>query len=232
MPKQYGTSVQMHIEAHSGFFRQRGISLAMVLISLVVMSLAAVGLVRMTDSGAMIVGNVAFKQAATAATDRGMELAMTWLVNNGTTATVESDSTNDGYYASVRPELDLVGTSSDPNRVLIDWQNNQCQGSGVPANRCLSTASIPAAESDAIAHAVRYVIIRQCEGAGSHAAWTLLCARPQVEVSADAGTREAPSYESPGAPSEAVPPEVYYRVIVRSAGARNTVSFTEAYVNF
>jgi len=222
----------MHMENHSGLLRQKGISLAMVLVSLVVMSLAAVGLVRMVDTGTLIVGNVAFKQAATATTDRGMELAMSWLANNGASVTVESDSTAHGYHAAMRPELDLTGTSSHPNRVLIDWQGNQCQGSGVPGNRCLATASIPDDESAAIGHDVRYVIIRQCEGPGSHATWDLRCARPQVEVYEGAEDRGALSYESPGTPSEAVPAQVYYRVIVRSAGARNTVSYTEAYVNF
>ncbi len=232
MPKHSQLDMKRKAISLSALIRQRGISLAMVLLSLVVMSLAAVGLIRVVDSGGMIVGNVAFKQAATAAADRGMEQAVTWLTNNGNSVTVESDNAANGYHAWMRPELDLSGTSSDPNRVLIDWNNNQCEGSDVPSNRCLATASIPSNESTAIGHAIRYVIIRQCEGAGPHNTWSLRCARPQVVVETGAGNRNALSYETPGSTSEVLPKQVYYRIIVRSAGARNTVSFTEAYVNF
>ena len=47
--------------------RQRGMSLLFTIMTLVVLSLAAVALVRSVDIGALIVGNLAFKQDATAA---------------------------------------------------------------------------------------------------------------------------------------------------------------------
>jgi type IV pilus assembly protein PilX len=59
--------------------KQRGVVLFFTLIALVVMSLAAVALIRSVDTSNMIAGNLAFKQAGASSTDTGMEAAIGWL---------------------------------------------------------------------------------------------------------------------------------------------------------
>jgi hypothetical protein len=59
--------------------KQRGVVLFFTLIALVVMSLAAVALIRSVDTSTMIAGNLAFRQSGTSSTDTGMEAAIGWL---------------------------------------------------------------------------------------------------------------------------------------------------------
>jgi type IV pilus assembly protein PilX len=65
--------------AHSK--KQRGVVLFFALIALVVMSLAAVALVRSVDTNSMIAGNLAFKQSVTNSGDAGVEAAVTFLAS-------------------------------------------------------------------------------------------------------------------------------------------------------
>jgi type IV pilus assembly protein PilX len=58
---------------------QRGVVLFFTLIALVVMSLAAVALIRSVDTSNIIAGNLAFKQAGTSSGDAGIEAAIAWL---------------------------------------------------------------------------------------------------------------------------------------------------------
>ncbi len=59
--------------------KQRGVVLFFTLIALVVMSLAAVALIRSVDTSTMIAGNLAFRQSATSSGDSGIEAAIAWL---------------------------------------------------------------------------------------------------------------------------------------------------------
>jgi type IV pilus assembly protein PilX len=59
--------------------KQRGVVLFFTLIALVVMSLAAVALIRSVDTSTMIAGNLAFRQSGASSTDTGMEAAIGWL---------------------------------------------------------------------------------------------------------------------------------------------------------
>lgn len=59
--------------------KQRGVVLFFTLIALVVMSLAAVALIRSVDTSTMIAGNLAFRQAGTSSGDSGIEAAIAWM---------------------------------------------------------------------------------------------------------------------------------------------------------
>jgi type IV pilus assembly protein PilX len=62
-----------------GAIKQRGLVLFFTLIALVVMSLAAVALIRSVDTSTMIAGNLAFRQSGNYSTDKGIEAAIAWL---------------------------------------------------------------------------------------------------------------------------------------------------------
>jgi len=201
---------------------QRGISLAVVLISLVVMALAAVGLTRMVDAGTLIIGNIAFKQNATSAADRGMEAAMAYLRANGGPPSVD-DSAN-GYFASVRPTLDATWSGSG-DRVLPMWNGVSCVGASGTVTECLQTAVAPGQDGNQ----VRYLIIRLCENAGDASQWALRCMRPLGPAQNYTRPAGGLDYNSVWT-GNGVAPSPLYRVIVRSTGPRNTVSYTDTYV--
>ncbi len=84
--------------------RHAGIGLVVALVLLVVISLAAVALVRVVEGSSMVAGNAAFRQAALLAADAGNEAALAWLVANPTL--LDADHSADGYYASLPAALD------------------------------------------------------------------------------------------------------------------------------
>ena len=83
---------------------QRGVSLIFALLALGAMLLAAVALVRAVDSGALVLGNLGFKQDATSAADRAAEYARTCLNGGGGCAVIANlnadGAIGTGYYAS------------------------------------------------------------------------------------------------------------------------------------
>jgi len=101
---------------------QQGVVLFFALIALVVMSLAAVALIRSVDSNSMIAANISFKQSTILAADRGVEAALTWV--NANPASLAADSLDNGYYATSL--LDARTQVDNGNRVNLaaDGQGN------------------------------------------------------------------------------------------------------------
>ena len=77
---------------------QQGVVLFFALIALVVMSLAAVALIRSVDTNSLIAGNLSFKQSSMLSADTGVETAITWVTNNA--GLLEANSEANGYYAT------------------------------------------------------------------------------------------------------------------------------------
>ena len=95
--------------------RQSGVVLIIALIVLVAMSLAGIALFRQVGTGLTIAGNLAFKQAATAAADFGVEDARKWLTGAATAGISLNIDKAPGYYSS-------WDTTFDP--ATFDWTNN------------------------------------------------------------------------------------------------------------
>lgn len=90
---------QLALQSHT---RQSGVVLFFALIALVIMSLAAVALIRSVDTNTLIAGNLAFKQSAIASADNGLEAAISWLKANSTSLT--DDQSSSGYYATTEDD--------------------------------------------------------------------------------------------------------------------------------
>ncbi|RJG06824.1 hypothetical protein D3870_13145 [Noviherbaspirillum cavernae] len=217
---------------------QRGVSLMIVLIALVLLSLGAVGLIRMVDTGSLIVGNVAFKQGATSAADKAVGAGVNWiLANNGEGASVSENnqantlfknSVTNGYYASSLDELDITGKSSSTSRVLVDWNDDGCAyAASTSRASCIKATPEDAAGNG---YTTQYVITRMCKTTGDPNATGNGCAKPISGSSNVASGRNDTNYTDYA--RFTVPPGPYYRIVVRSKGPRNTVSFTETYVHF
>ncbi|MDH4287595.1 MAG: pilus assembly protein PilX [Aquincola sp.] len=205
---------------------QRGVSLLFALLSLAAISLAAVALVRSVDSGTLVIGNLGFKQDATAAADRATEAARAWLMTPGRDLTVDSAG-GVGYYATSQDGLDPTGrlTSATNRMAVVDWGDpDSC--SCYPTT-CSSCSRLPSNEISLNGGAVRarYLITRLCPVTGAVVA-TNACAQPAAVAISSEKARGELRVGTESRPSE-VAQAPYYRVIVRTVSGRNTVSFTE-----
>jgi hypothetical protein len=205
----------------------------MVLIALVLMSLAAVGLIRMVDTSTLVVGNLAFKQSTTSAADAGTELAINWIQANGTATALYDDNPVSGYYASSLAELDVTGKSTSTARVLVDWNADNCAyASSGSYTRCVT----PSAENSSNGYSTRYVITRMCVTTGDPNATNSAngvpngCAKPVSSSSNTSPKKGELKYGEDKRFATTAGP--YFRIVVRSEGPRKTVSFTETYVHF
>lgn len=180
--------------------KQRGVVLYVALVVVIAMMLAGVALLRSVGTGAGVAGNLAFKQNATMAADRGTEAAMAWLVAQaGNTAILQTNNPAGGYFA-------VWDASFNPH--TFDWNGNEYVKQ--------------AGDVDATGNRVRYVIHRLCNNTGS----TLSSASQQCTTTdTDSKYGDSGSAISTGALQRAL-----YRVTSRVDGPRGTTSIVQVMV--
>jgi type IV pilus assembly protein PilX len=211
------------------FKAQNGLSLIFALLALVALSLAGVALVRSVGTGTLVLGNLGFKQSATASAETATQAAINTLQTLGS---LLADAPTSGYYASVdNTLLDATGQqitsgTNAPSRKLVAWESN-C--SNVSVNRLNCNFSPVTYASDSTAGtSTKYVIFRMCTNGG--AIDTATCAMPTSTTAGTSTKRGKLDYGDYARFGSAASP--YYRIIVRVVGERNTVSFTETIVHF
>lgn len=196
---------------------QCGVVLFIALIALVVMSLAAVALIRSVDTNTIIAGNLAFRQSATTSADSGFESAIAWLSTNP--AGLDTDSAANaalGYYATAA----LSPTTTD-----IIWNDTDSK---------LATGLGIAAGTDASGNTIRYVIQRMCRYAGTPTAVVIAGTPPTggclfgapVAGTSSQGVKSA---TQAGAITK-VGDSLMYRITARVTGPQNTISYIQAFV--
>jgi type IV pilus assembly protein PilX len=215
------------------------VALLFALLTLVAMSFAMLALVRSIDTGSQLLGNLGFKQDATAATDQAARQAIAWLVSNKTNLNI--DNPTSGYYAStqelapdgsVRPPVDATGQqlTGTPNRQLIDWDVNNCAAAN--SGSFLGCSVLSASAGTINGNTARYTVFRLCGKPGDPLTdTTISCAQYAIDVASCGGSNSGGGGygEKPLACAKSA---IYYRVVVRVLGARNTTSFTETIVHF
>ena len=209
---------------------QRGTSLFITLIALVLLTFASLALLRSVDTGTLISGNLGFQEAAVSAGDAGTEAAVTWLSSNSGDATLFADVKTSGYYATSSDSCDLTGSTLTGTTNDVNWTGTD------PGAGCAMDARIMPANSAGAptGYTVAYVINRICNAPGdpnsavaSDGSTAMVCATYVSPSTSDASTRNDPKYgEGPlvGAPQH------YYRITTRISGPRNTVRFIQAFV--
>lgn len=217
-----------------GELRQRGVTLLFAIMTLLALGLAAVALVRSVDTGALVLGNLGFKQSATTVADQATQSAITWL--NGNSALLDADSVANGYYATSKEGLDVTGQQSTASgRALVDWGTvssnwgpDDCQYAGGSCGGGSKVTPITLPEIDG--HRAQYVILRLCKTTGGPEASGNTCVKSQLGSATESGGRGAldPGNLRP----KTVVRRPFYRIVVRVVGARNTTSFTETTVHF
>lgn len=198
---------------------QRGVVVFIALIALLVLSLAAAALLRSTDTAGVISGNVAFKNATTAAADTGAERAF-----NALPALAAADANVAGKYYRLKQAVDANGVPS-----TIDWSAVDCYDNvgGTTAILC----------TDESTYRVQYVIDRLCDTAPAATdPLTLLtskCVAGQPfssggsagdDLNSHAQTTNVFGSLTPPPPTR---PTIHYRVTVRVLGPRKTVSIVQ-----
>ena len=225
---------------------QRGVTLLFALVTLVVLLLATLALVRSVDTSTILMGNIAFKQDATATADQATRQAVTYLTAHS--SVLNTDDTTNGYYASTQelkadgvtalPPVDVTGQqlASTNNRQLVDWDGDTCayaSSSSYATGGCAITA-VAATAATGNPNSAKYVVFRLCSMAGdislpSYPVNGGMCAKPLKSSTTSASKKGELNYADSERFTGASGP--YYRIVVRVQGARNTTSFTETIVH-
>ncbi|MDO5690916.1 MAG: hypothetical protein Q4G70_00340 [Pseudomonadota bacterium] len=221
---------------------QKGITLLMALIALVALSLASVALIRSVDTGLVIAGNQAFKEACLGAADRAVEDATTWLNSQNKTALLTTNAA-EGYYAEW-----MTGQSCDVtgNQTLGSSADDvQWKAGGTKNANCSVQAK--AATNMPADYSASYTITRMCDCQGTASgAPTGTCADAagnnrtknvcvgvatasggRFRGTADYNYRILNKTEGGG---DAAGLAAYYRIVARTVCPRNTTSFVETIV--
>jgi len=209
---------------------ERGISLMVVLVALLIISLAALALLRSSDTSTIIAGNLAFQKTALQSGDAGAEEAIAWLVANAGDDTLFADDAASGYFATTTVACDVTGqqTPADPADD-VDWNGDD------PGENCNLEAITPDPQPAGVAegYTVRYVINRVCNAEGDPNALLaadnetpMACSRLGAGAS-EGSTRGGPSYGNLPLTGES---QQYYRITTRIDGPRNTVRYVQAMV--
>jgi len=195
---------------------QRGVVLFVALIALVVMSLAAVALIRSVDTNTMIAGNLAYKHSALISSDRGAESAINWIEAKALAnpTDLNSHSAIDGYYATYLT-LDL-----DDPAVLKDDSTWDASKSADASGTGISSGTEAASGNN-----IRYIIQRMCRD--TTAPEIEKCLFGDTEIGT--GSRGVKDSTEAGAKVDAQQSPMY-RITTRVAGPKNTFSYAQTFV--
>jgi len=212
------TSARIVFRRRAPARRQRGVVLFVALIGMVVLSLAAVALLRSVDSGTSIAGNLAFKQATIGPVNYAIEQA-NYALFDAPAASRITDPWNHAaafnYYANLQP-----GESA----------------SGIPAGLYGPSYTYPAGfntytyPSASGGYEVRWIIERMCQGAaplpGPYTGDPLTNDGLQAcDVMVPKVSSGRTTMKLIGIPVNPIP---LYRVTVRVDGPSNTVTYAQA----
>jgi Tfp pilus assembly protein PilX len=183
---------------------QRGVTLIIALIVLVAMTLAGVAMMRSVDTGTIVVGNIAFRQATIHSADQGLQQGFSFIsANSGTAVLYNDDNTlgvgSKGYWSST--------PTTERN-----WMN---------PNEWNNAAVINAGNPDASGNVVYYAIERLCQDPNVANTSTICAATPDNTAITGEGI------DASGANYFTRPPATHYRITSKSVGPRNSITIVQ-----
>ena len=187
---------------------ERGVTLVIALIALVILTIGAVAMVRSANTSLFMAGNLAFKRDLANQSERAIITALTDLRTGGlSTETVREANRNaSNYSASV-----LASSSQGIPNILLD-------------DSAYTTSGYSASDiSDSAANiTIRYVVDRQCSVAGAFSNTT--CQFEAISGDAKGGSGKGGGGGTKSLGSTVKP---IYRVSVRVTGPRGVQSFAQ-----
>lgn len=198
---------------------QSGIVLFVALVSMVVMSLAAVALIRSVDTNSIIAGNLSYKQTATISSSFGIENVADTLGIKSLAYANSNDPAN-GYYATCKT-FDTATT--------CDGKNLTADASWVPGVKSRLADGVATGITggvDAYGNTIQYIVERMCSAASAPDSTVCLLVASNIDNQSHNGPNEPG-----GAPPEVLTEIPLYRVTVRISGPKNTVSFIQAFIS-
>ncbi len=208
---------------------QRGTSLFITLITIVLLTFASIALLRSVDTSTLITGNLQFQEAALASSGAGSEAAIAWLTANSAGTTLFADVPASGYFSTSADSCDLTALSSAGATNYVDWL-----GVGTAASCNMQPTTVTSTNGVAPGDTVAYVINRICNAPGDPNAVaaadgvTPMICSTYVNPSTNTGsTQLGASYGT--APLTGLP-QHYYRITTRTTGPRNTVRYVQMFV--
>ena len=198
--------------------KEDGIVMVIALVALVAMTFAVFAMLRSSGASLGVAGNIAFKQNATAAADKGVETATAWILSQ-TLVALRADAAP-GYFAT-------WDASFDP--LTYAWSG-------------LTSATVAA---DAHGNNISYVIHRLCANAGSATGAGQSCVKPSplnnlggsgLNRSGNVASNSSGGGNVGGGGGGAsggvvvLTSSAYYRITTRVAGPRNTLGYTQVVI--
>ena len=200
---------------------EQGFTLITVLIVLVAMMMAGVSLMNSMNTATLVVGNMAFRQAATHAGDIGTEAAIAWLQSVGSTGLYNSLPAS-GYFAlQADPDQASGETWDDFWKTTLDKTPAQRP---VTATKVNSNNVITLKTDTTTGTTVSYVIHRLCAAAGSPTKTGTNCASSPLSSAKDGDSHDAGTVKIKHSDQQ------YYRITTRIEGPRNTVSYVQTVI--
>jgi type IV pilus assembly protein PilX len=173
---------------------------------LVAMTMAGIAMMRSVDTATLVAGNLAFQQAATKASDKGIEAAMLVIQSKSTGNTTQIDDATSGYFATLR--------AADSPSATTSWQSFWASNFAASANSLTV---------DQFGNTVYFVIHRECANAAPAGSGGQCVASPAVTASTG-NAQEAGEVQLTGSS------QVYYRITVRVTGPRRTETYVQSHV--
>ena len=202
---------------HAPMPGQRGLVLFFALIALVVMSLAAVALVRSVDTSTLIANNMSYKQSGTTAADAAGDIAMIWIdntikstnldFNNNPLHPLNNDIPAAGYYSNSLSKKDPLTN--------FQWDNTDSQDLG----------------ADGIGNNMRIIIQRMCTIANTTPVAPNTCL--YIGNPLNLGPNGIPqlAFQCNPGPCPQSKPIPALRVTVQSKGPKNTLSYVQTFIH-
>lgn len=203
---------------------QSGVVLFIAMVALVVMSLAAVALIRSVDTNSLIAGNLSYKQTAAISSSYGLE-NMADTLGIQLLAYGEIDDAANGYYATCKKTFVPSVTADD----RCDGENLTVDDSWVPGTTSRLAdggATGITGGVDAYGNTIQYIVERMCSQTGVPTKAACLLATSNK----DNGSRNVCSADK-CITVETLADLPVYRVTVRVAGPKNTVSYIQAFIS-
>jgi Tfp pilus assembly protein PilX len=199
-------------------YGQKGLVLFLALVALVVMSLAAVALIRSVDTNSQITGNLAFRQNATLSSAYGLE-AVAQTIGTQPKGYEEANDAGNGYYATC---LNFDNGAANPcggERITQDAQ-------WVPDTTSQFADGLPGITNgvDIYGNSVQYIVERMCNQVGEGERDKCM----MTTSTKDPAGRGCSTSECSKQAELAIDYPLY-RITVRIAGPRNTVSYVQAF---